>query len=166
MSKENRPENAFGFTELEQLFDRISDERLKRLIDEEQTTIHEVTLSTNNYGEFLFVTASRPNGQERALVTFWGLGLHEYRERWLTKEWFWYRSDAYPKSIERGVSKQEAYALIQARREEIVPYVSQNTQSGRARLFEMLADLTDEDGALTEIEDMGDLADFLGDEFE
>ncbi len=55
---------------------------------------------------------------------------------------------------------------IQARREEIAPFVSQNVQSGRGRLFEMLADLVDEDGALTEIEDMGDLADFLGDGLE
>lgn len=164
MSMENRPENPFGFTDREQLFDRITDGRFRAIIGDEQTAIHEVKLSTNSYGEFLFVTASRPSSQERALVTFWGLGQHEYRERWLTKEWFWHRSNPFRETFSQSVSKQEAEEIIQARREEIAPYVSQNVQSGRGRLFEMLADLTDEDGALTEIEDMGDLADLLGDE--
>jgi hypothetical protein len=55
------------------------------------------------------------------------------------------------------VDKQEAQARLQARLEEIRPYVTPVEPSQRARLFEMLADLTDEDGAYTELEDLEDL---------
>ena len=34
-------------------------------------------------------------------------------------------------------------------------YVTPPAQSKRAQLFEMLAELTDEDGAITELEDLG-----------
>jgi len=46
------------------------------------------------------------------------------------------------------------------------PDAVQPAQSARGRLFEMLADLTDEDGALAELEDLGDAADFLDGEID
>jgi hypothetical protein len=45
--------------------------------------------------------------------------------------------------------------------EEISPHISDKTQTNRGQLFEMLADLTDEDGALAEIQDLGHLEDWL-----
>jgi len=39
-------------------------------------------------------------------------------------------------------------------------------QTDRGRMFEMLADLTDDDGALAEIEDMDDVSGFLEDGFD
>lgn len=62
--------------------------------------------------------------------------------------------------------REEAQELISRRREEIAPYVNQQPQSGRGKLFEMIADLTDDDAALTEIDDLGDFADWLGDELD
>jgi len=55
--------------------------------------------------------------------------------------------------------------MLQQRLESISPYVRQETQTGLGRMFEMLADLTDEDGAYIELEDMEDLADWLDNEF-
>jgi hypothetical protein len=64
--------------------------------------------------------------------------------------------------MNKTISWEEAEQLLQQRRAEIAPLVGKTTQSGRGKLFEMLADLTDEDGALSEMEDMGDdLADWL-----
>jgi hypothetical protein len=42
-----------------------------------------------------------------------------------------------------------------------MPYVDQNRQTGRGSLFEHVADLIDDDGAIAEMEDMTDVWDDL-----
>jgi hypothetical protein len=51
----------------------------------EPTTIHAAELSSNSYGEFLLVTVSRPGEEKPTYLTLYGLGYHEYRERWSTE---------------------------------------------------------------------------------
>jgi hypothetical protein len=161
------PEDVYGLTERERLWDRISDKRFQAILAHEETAIHEIEVSTNNYGEFLFVSTSRSPGESRACVTFFGLGYHEHRERWLTEEWFWYHGNAFSQVMNKTLSKEEATQLLQERREEIAHLVGKTMQSGRGKLFEMLADLTDDDGAISELEDLGDdLADWLSDGLE
>jgi hypothetical protein len=168
MNKERpQPEDAYGLTERERLWDRISEARFQAILADEGTAIHSIELDANNYGEFLFVSTSRAAGDKRQYMTFFGGGYHEYRERWITKEWFWYRANVLTQDNNQPVAKEEAAELLRQRREEIAPYVSQQTQSGRGKLFEMLADVFDEDGARSEIEDLGDdLADWLSDGLE
>ena len=167
MRKERpQPPEPFSFTEREQLYSRISHERLQALMEDEQTTIHKVELSANLYGEFVFLTVSRPEGDKPQLWTLFGLGYHEHRERWLTQEWSFFRANPFPETLDQRVSKAEAQELLRERQEEIAPYATQDTQTGRGKLFEMLADLTDDDGALAEMEDLGDLWDTLGDSLE
>ena len=62
-----------------------------------------------------------------------------------------------------GITSYGAY-IPQQRLERIRPHVRSDTQIARGRLFEKLADLTDEDGAYAELQDLGDLSDWLGDE--
>lgn len=95
-------------------------------------------------------------------MTFYGLGYHEYRERWFTNEWFWYQANLFPEQLQKQLTLEEAEELLDQRRESIDPYVEEKTQTQRGRLFEMLADLTDEDGAYAEMQDFDDLADWLG----
>jgi hypothetical protein len=153
---------TFGFTEREDLFDRVSDQRLREILSDERTLIHDISEDYNNYGEFLFVNVSRPSPAGRLSVTFYGLGFHEFRERWYVDEWHWYRANPHTERLENTIAKAEADRIIEERRVAIAPYVRQQPRSGRARLFEMLADITDEDGAYAELEDMGDLAEWLG----
>jgi len=163
-SKEQQPaSDPFGITEKERLWDRISDRRFQGILDDADTLIHEIELSTNNYGEFLFVTMSRAYQDKRQFVTFWGAGFHEYRERWLHDEWRWYEMNRFADVAAMSIAKEEAQQRIQARRDEIQPWVDTASQSGRGKFFEFLADLTDEDGAYSEMEDWGDQIDF--DEF-
>lgn len=162
----HRPDTEFGLTEHEQLFDRVSHNRLLEFLDDETTTVHRVEESTNSYGEFLFVTVSKPGSAHKLCVTFYGLGFHEHRERWLIDEWSWYHANALPDTLKQYVPKDDAKALVQERLEQIRPYATQQTQSARGKLFEMLADLTDENGALAELEDLDDLADWLTDDLE
>ena len=151
--------NPFGFTEREQLWDRISHERFLNILENEQTTIHRVEVAANTFGEFLFVTTSRGETEKRTYVTFWGLGFHDYRERWIADEWFWNQDDSYPASLLQSLTLDEVKALIQERKAEIAPYAQDDTQSKRGELFEMLADLTDEDGAWAELDDLEGLFD-------
>lgn len=64
----------FGFTERERLFDKVSHARFLEFLDDPKTKVHRIEESTNSYGEYLFVTVSRPGTKKRILVTFYGLG--------------------------------------------------------------------------------------------
>jgi hypothetical protein len=152
-----RPCEAFGFTEHEQLFWRVNQARFAEILKDDKTLIHKAEDSSNDFGEFLFVTASRSTKQGRIYMTFYGLGYHEYRERWLTNEWFWYQSNPDPNLIKTRLDKKEVEEMIQKHRDEVLSQASQSRQSMRGKLFEILADLTDEDGAKAEMEDVESL---------
>jgi len=94
-------------------------------------------------------------------MTFYGLGYHEHRERWITKEWFWYQAEPFSDVLNKNISKKEAQELLKQRMEEIAPDLGQDTQSERGKLFELLADITDEDGALAEMEDLESLDNWI-----
>ena len=147
-----RPYEQFGLTEREALFWRISQERFQSILEDEQTLIHRINESNNEFGEFLFVTASRPGDKARIAMSFYGLGYHEHRERWITDEWFWYQSELYQELASQKIPKEDALKMIQERRDRIAPEAGQDTQSERGQFFEFLADMTDEDGALAEME--------------
>lgn len=153
---QKKPYEVFGFTEQEHLSSRIGQERLAEILTSERTSIHKVQESSNAFGEFLFVTTSRPGDRERVAMTFYGLGYHEHRERWLTDEWFWYQANVYPEMMEDQIDKDEAEELLRNRLEKITPYLGSSEQTEYGQLFEMLADLTDDDGALAEFQDLGD----------
>lgn len=159
MSKEQplpHEHHPFDFTERERLFDRISHERLLALLKDERTTIHRAELSTNSFGEFLFVTASRKAAAQESVVTFFGLGYHEYRERWLTDEWFWYESHSYPQALAQHPARGDVLQTISERRAEVQFYAARQVQSERGKLFDVIADLTDDDGAISDFEDFAD----------
>ena len=160
-----RPYEVFGLSDQEQLKWRVSQERFDEIINDKQTMIHSIRESSNNYGEFLFVTTSRPGEQSRICMTFYGLGYHEYRERWVTGEWFWYQSNLFPDQLQQQLTREEAEELIKQRREDISLYVKKDTQTERGRVFEMLADLTDEDSAYAEMQDLDDLSDWLDSDY-
>jgi hypothetical protein len=167
MSKEQpQPPEPFAFNEREQLYSKLSDKRFQALLADEQTTIHKVELSSNAYGQFVFVTVSRPEAGRPQLWTLFGLGYHDYRERWYTREWSFYRANPFPDTLKKSMSREEAEELLTARREEIAPYASQDEQTRRGRLFELFADMTDDDGTIAEMEDLGDLWDDLADSLE
>jgi hypothetical protein len=151
-----RPEDVFGFTERERLYDRIGHQRFLGLLTDEQTVVHSIELSSNSYGEFLFVLVSRPAAEQRVALTFWGLGYHEYREQWITGEWFWHQSDLSGGRAEQPMVREEVLSMIAERYQEVLVSSRNAQQSKRGQLFEMMADLTDDDGAISDMEDLGD----------
>ena len=159
-----RPYEVYGFTEQERLRWRISHARLLAILADEQTMIHHVNESLNNYGDFLFVTTSRESQTGRVSMTFYGLGFHEYREHWFTDEWYWYQARFQPEMLKDRLTKKAAEELIQQRLADIRPEITDTVQSERGRLFELLADLTDEDGAWAELQDLENFANFWEDQ--
>jgi len=162
MNHESQPQPAqqnyaemFGFSENEQLFYRVSKDRFQELLLDDKTCIHAAKESGNSFGEFLFVTVSRPGSSERIGITFYGLGYHEYRERLIQDEWYWYRTDLDPERIKQEVSKADLEEILTQRASDIEFQNDGETQSQAGALFEILAELTDEDGALAELEDLG-----------
>lgn len=149
-----RAAEIFGLTRNEQLFDQVSHARLMAFVADETVTVHKVEETYNNYGGFLFVTLSKEAEGRRVLLTMWGQGFHESRERWLLDEWFWYEAHPFPQTLEKHIANAEAKRQIEAHRASIAPETRETTQSKRGQMFELLADLTDEDGAAGEIEDL------------
>jgi hypothetical protein len=164
VSPELQPQSSpdqepYGFTENERLFDRVTNNRFLAILNDPSTHILKADVSSNSFGEFLFVATKREVGEHVAHITFYGLGYHEYRERWIDKDWSWYESTPSNETDQAELTKEEAIAIITERQAEIATETGQQVQSTRAQLYEMLADLTDEDGALTELEDLSDLFD-------
>lgn len=149
----------FNFTESETLFNRITHKRFLEMLNDPDTKIHTTKESVNSYGEFLFVTVSRDNKGKKVVMTFYGLGFHEYRDRWFTDEWHWYQTYANSESCKGEISRGDAIKQIEERKDEILPYAEKSIQSEAGYLFETIADLTDDDGAIAEFDD---LLGFLG----
>lgn len=153
MSKE-RPNPCITFTEREKLHDNISHTRFMALVMQPDVDVHEVKEDGNSFGEYVFVTLSCRTEQPKKLYTFWGLGYHEYRERWITDSWQWYESQQQP--LKKPVlEKDEAITQIKEREAFVRANAAPTQQSRQAQLYELMADLTDEDGALSELEDLG-----------
>lgn len=151
-----RPYEVYGFSEKERLHWRVSQERFEAILQDDLTVIHKAQETSNMFGEFLFVTTSRQIEQGRVAMTFFGYGYHEYRERWITNEWYWYQANTPPDLLRQQIAKDDAVKILEGRLESIQPLMDENTQTERGRLFELLADLTDEDSALAELQDLGD----------
>lgn len=158
-STPENPNKKFGFTESEILFNRISHQRFLEMLQDPKHKINTIVESGNAYGEFLFVTISREDNGQKLIITFYGLGYHEYRDRWFMDEWHWYQTYANSESCKGEISKDDALKQIEAQKIEILPYAEKATQSEAGYFFEMLADLTDDDGAIGELDD---LLGFLG----
>lgn len=150
-----KPYEAFGITEDEVASWRVSDERLKQILADPGTIAHTIKTNTNTFGEFLFLTASRGTGQKRVCMTFYGMGYHEYRERWLSKEWFWYQSQESLVDVSAKMPDDDVKEKLKQRFADIAPDLEKDTQTERGKQFETLADMTDDDAALVEMKDLG-----------
>jgi hypothetical protein len=154
LPKAQRTAEVFGLTRQEELFYRISDTRFQAVLNDHQTTVHAISLDGNNFGEYLFVTLSREVEGRRYFITLYGLGYHEQREQWVIDEWYWYEQRLDNRYTHQALSQAEAKAIIQKRRDHILTDRQDTAPSERAVVFGLLADLSDEDAALTELNDL------------
>jgi hypothetical protein len=157
---------SFAFSETELLSGEITHARLMRLLHESSTSVLSIKETTNSYGEFLFVTVAGdtpcvtpaesplPEQVNHFVITFWGLGFHDARECWLTDLWRWHVAqftDANMPAIDKVACLNQIEARLQICRAEAA---HTSSPSSRAQAFTFFAELGDEDGALTELEDL------------
>lgn len=154
---ERHPDRLYGFTEEEYGSYRVSEDRFREFLDHPRTRVHEVALSENDYGTFLFITTSRPKETGRERVTFWGCGFHELRDRYITGEWHWYRGMAFDNLRDQEIPKDEVMEQIEQRRKEIAERSARHQQSPEGQMFEFLAEMTDDDTARADMEDLDDV---------
>jgi hypothetical protein len=156
---------AFGLSDTETLFNRFGETRLRTLLDQPDIQVHSAQVDSNSYGEFLFITLSREYQGKRQVLTCFSLGYHESRETWIQKGWSFYQSDETTQLLREEVSKAQVQALLEERRAAVAAWAKEvDAPSQRALLFSLLADLTDEDGAYSELEELDDLTQWLDDE--
>jgi hypothetical protein len=145
---------VFGLTDREDLHDFLSETRFRELLQRQEIEVVDAHIDTNSFGEYLFVTLRILHHGQPYCISCYGLGFHEQREQWITDQWRWYAAN-----LRTGISfsKQRVLDTIQRRKDDIMPEALQaEAPSQRALLFSLLADLTDEDGALSEWEDLGE----------
>ena len=139
------------FTDDEDLFDKITLKRAKEIIQKDDVLVYSSEISFNTYGEFLFITFTFADlcNEERIFVIH-GLGEHCERERWVgdfninTGQEYNIR-DTVP------IDKGEVLKQINERAKLKKHYTYE--QSYRGELYDILADIGDEDGAASILED-------------
>ncbi|MFQ5977339.1 MAG: hypothetical protein ACE5OZ_04310 [Candidatus Heimdallarchaeota archaeon] len=158
-------QQAFGLTEPELLWEKLSASRVKELIDRGITggiEVIDVSFGSNSYGEWLFLTLqglnsdSEHEGTKWLQLTLYGLGYHWAREEWVAT--FRYYGTTAAQRCPAKVTVltlwdlwEEAKALVEQGRK------TQEQRSRTAKLYARLADsgITDEDGLLADFEDQG-----------
>ena len=138
------------FTEDEKLFQRVSYERALEIINRDDTIILSCEISHNTYGEFLFIYFR----YQDTFLCIYGLGEHTYRERWVDTFSIY---DSNIEDFEGGMSldKEEVIKQIHERTKVKERYkdIEQIEQTELGFMYDLLADIGDEDGAAVIIDD-------------
>jgi hypothetical protein len=156
-----KPYEVFGLSDKEAAWWRLTDIRFREIIFSPATIIHRISASSNNQGDFLFVTTSRLVPQGRVGMTFFGMGYQESSKRWITEEWHWYQTSIQPHMVSERVSKDEAERLLMQRKEVISLSRMEDPQQQQGKAHERLADLSVEDSELVEMGGIVSLDDWL-----
>lgn len=107
-------------------------------------------VSTNNYGEFVFFDITTTH----LVLSVWGLGFHEMRERYVSSFELNYANFEQKIREQPAVNKYNLVQFLLKRKAEDEAYYGKPKRSQNGILYGFIADLTDEDAAQTEMEDM------------
>lgn len=151
------------FTEREQIFGKLTPERILELISRPDATIRKLTHSSNNYGCFWFITFEI---KDKGVFQFYGLGDNDMSESFqrdfkdvdctFQSPAFDYRdTHAYRFSS----SPMEFENPLQTFRDLIAEHPKTNgkPETDRGRLFLHLEELTDSDDAQAFLQDHSDI---------
>lgn len=151
-----RNESQFGLTESEKLWDKVSHKRFMEILNQDDIEVTGIEEGYNNYGEFLFInltsfSSKRWNVPET--ITFYGLGYHENADKYLVDTWAFF--DANGERNPRVLSKSSAISKINSRKREIEQEAKDYKQGERGQMFDLLSEMSDDDGATTFMDDLG-----------
>lgn len=153
--------SMLGITESQDLWETIPHTQLLDIIARPDVLLSGYSVGENAYGEFLFFSIHLPNHRE--YITVYGLGENWNSEKWLTATWKFYESYTSVWELEHypleTISAKALLAKIETRIADItkqgayLPHVP----SQRATYYSMLAEFSDEDSAIMEIDDLMNL---------
>jgi hypothetical protein len=134
----------------EKMFGTISYNRLIDLISAEEAVVEQSGRDWNSYGEFRFIYLFSET-DEFGIVAY-GHGEHEYRERYFVETWGFYHYHT------AHGTEEDKQKLLQQLSVEHAEYIelekARETPSEIAETYSLIADLADDDFALSEMEDM------------
>lgn len=142
------------FTDHENLYYRVTHARMLEIIRDPNWKIIKSNRDRNSYGEFRFVTitgtrtGTNIDGQPvtyETNITFYGNGYHEYRDT-TPETWEFYATSTSRRDNPHPLSKSKVIREIQGERAAMTWHAPSNNA------FTQLADLTDDDFALVEME--------------
>jgi len=142
------------FTDDENLFDKITFKRAKEIIQREDVLVYSSEISHNTYGEFLFITFIYKN----SIFVIHGLGEHSERERWIDN---FNINTGQEYNIRNTIPIDKGGVLKQINERAKLKKHYTYEQSYRGELYDILADIGDEDGAASILADYDFM---LGDE--
>jgi len=133
-------------------FGSVSHKEFMELLD--KGIVYEYKVSYNSYGEFMFVSIYFPEIDKG--IVFYGLGYHEYRDRYVLNKWEYHHDDFF--ELDRLISappKRLVKEAIEDRLAEISALAKQHKQSKSGKVYDMIAELMDDDAAIAFMEDFG-----------
>jgi hypothetical protein len=143
--------NKFGITESENLWDKIRGfERLMQLVNKADR-ISQCMRSTNSYGEWRFITLWIDKEQ----LTLYGHGEHDYRAMIYGDTWFICNHNDYEQDYHSGANLniyQVTEELMREHKHDYPKDLKSEFASDESDLFNEIADLTDDDGAISELD--------------
>ncbi|MFA5937130.1 MAG: hypothetical protein WC822_04605 [Candidatus Paceibacterota bacterium] len=144
----NESDNVWGLTEAEILHDTVSHKRLKHLIRTCDKVVYNKR-SENDYGEFRFVHIVKG----KHCLTAYGNGYHERRDK-VMADWAIFSANEFLYVKQPPChSQEEAIAQIDAERDAMqIEEKAKLPNSPEGSRFAFIADLTDDDFAMTETE--------------
>jgi hypothetical protein len=131
---------------------RVSHERFMTVVTMRDVNVHKIQMASNSYGEFLFVTLDRPKLALQQPLTFFGLGYHEYRERWISNVWQFHECYLGSRKLPI-IPKAEAIAHISEQEAYVKANLPTEKRSDNAKIYELLSSMSDEDAAITDLQD-------------
>lgn len=157
LSDENRIHASEILTDRELLFDKISHKRMIQIINKPSVRVVSLKRDSNYHGEFLWISLVHNN----YYFTAYSMGFHEGKDRYITDEWSLVYFEKYSQDIREKrnhvfrMDRQLVLDTIQKEQDECIRYQEKHTTSEEGKLYELIAELSDEDGAYSMLEDFG-----------
>jgi len=142
------------FNEEENLWSSLSYDRIKEILLRPEIRVLSFSLSENSYGRFWFLTIDTKDSRDK--IVFHGLGHHELRNRYILDKFDYYCPCKFPEEKIDVLDKDTIINKLEAEYVKFKRYCQANPleRDSHDKMFEQLADMSDDDAALSMMEDM------------
>lgn len=157
------PDNAYSFlTKNEKLFERIGEEKLFKLIGDGIVVPRMCEVDDNSFGEWLFINCLVAAKPERSIMFVSKFGFHYHKEEYeMDRAYGFYTGGKIYGDSGRDITLEEVakeadeYRTEMERNAKLYNNDEDPERKKRNDMYDLMAELGDEDGALGEMRDLG-----------